>query len=310
MTTSAENVLPQDAWRHWVTPLACLRAAILVTLFILVFWGTIRHGIVDRWMNDPNWSHGWLIPLFSLYFLATRRGDLARVVVKPNYLGAVVLALSLAAFLISRWWLRMGYPQSLAMICGLGGLALLLGGWGCVRVVWFPILFLILAIPLPQSIYVAVTFQLQKVAAFASAAVLPILIPGLHTDSQAVVIDYVLPGRAPGQLNVEEACSGMRSTMAFVAIGVAMAYLHRRPIWQRVVMVTACIPIAIFCNAVRVTVTGWLQIQGYEQLARGTAHEVLGLIMFGMALGLFSLLGYVLSHLWVDVPNANAEALS
>jgi len=310
LTASGENVLPQDEWRHWVTPSACLRAAILVALFILVFRGTIRHGIVDRWINDANWSHGWLIPLFSLYFLATRRGDLARVVVKPNYLGAMVLALSLAAFLISRWWLRMGYPQSLAMVCGLGGLALLLGGWGCVRVVWFPILFLILAIPLPQSIYVAVTFQLQKVAALASAAVLPILIPGLHTDSQAVVIDYVLPGRAPGQLNVEEACSGMRSTMAFVAIGVAMAYLHRRPIWQRVVMVTACFPIAIFCNAVRVTVTGWLQIQGYEQLARGTAHEVLGLIMFGMALGLFSLLGYVLSHLWVDVPNTDAEALS
>ena len=67
MTTSAENVLPQDAWRHWITPLACLRAAILVTLFILAFGGTIRYGLVDGWIHEANWAHGRLVRGIALY---------------------------------------------------------------------------------------------------------------------------------------------------------------------------------------------------------------------------------------------------
>ncbi|RME41361.1 MAG: exosortase/archaeosortase family protein, partial [Planctomycetota bacterium] len=182
----------------------------------------------------------------------------------------------------------------------------LLGGWPVMRIAWFPIAFLVLAIPLPYTIYVGITMSLQRIAASISAAVLPLVIPGLHTEAQAVVIDYVLPGMAPGQLNVEEACSGMRSTMAFVALGVAVAYVYDRPFWQRLILVLSCVPIAIACNAIRVTITGILHIRGYEELARGTAHQILGLLMFGVALGLFSLLSYVLAHLWVEVPEEHA----
>jgi exosortase/archaeosortase family protein len=88
--------------------------------------------------------------------------------------------------------------------------------------------------------------------------------------------------------------------MSFFALGVAMAYLHARPTWQRVLMVLSCIPIAVLCNTVRVTVTGLLQINGHEDWARGTAHQVLGIGMLLLAFVLYFLLGYVLSHLFVE----------
>ncbi len=88
--------------------------------------------------------------------------------------------------------------------------------------------------------------------------------------------------------------------MAFVTLGVAMAYLGDRPTWQRLVMVFACVPIAIFCNTIRVTTTGLFFVYGHEDLARGTPHQLLGFAMLALALGSFSLLGYVLSHLFVE----------
>jgi exosortase/archaeosortase family protein len=85
-----------------------------------------------------------------------------------------------------------------------------------------------------------------------------------------------------------------------VTLGLAMAYLGQRPLWQRVIMVLSCIPIALFCNAIRVTTTGCIHVFEYKSLASGTPHELLGLAMLPIALGLFALVGYVLRNLFVE----------
>jgi len=277
-----------------------VRIVVVAVLVLLVYWGPIRHYLVARWIADGNWSHGWLIPLFSVYFLVIRREELALCTPRANYLGAVILAFSLTAYFWSAWRARMAYPQTLSIVGTIFGATLLLGGWSVMRIAWFPILFLLFAIPLPQSIYVELTRPLRELASTAAAAMMPLFIPGLHTEAQAVVIDYMRPGMAPGQLNVEEACSGMRLMMAFVTLGVAMAYLGDRPLWQRIIMVASCLPIAVLCNAVRVTTTGLLTITGHADYAQGTPHQLLGILMLLIALGCYSLIGYVLSHLFVE----------
>jgi len=299
----SEWMSPSRSWGDFLPAAARVRMVILAALVLFIYWEPIRHTLISRWITDGNWSHGWLIPAFSAYFLFTRREELLRCVPSPNYLGAVVLALSLAGFFWSAWWARMAYPQALTLISTLLGLVLLLGGWSVLRVVWFPIAFLLLAVPLPHSYYFQLTTPLRELASTVSAAVLPVLIPGLHSEAQAVVIDYIRPGYPPGQLNVEEACSGMRLLMAFVTLGIAMAYLGERPAWQRLVMVVSCLPIALFCNVIRVTTTGYLTIMGRTDLAQGTAHQLLGIAMLLIALGLYSLLGYVLDNLFVEGPD-------
>lgn len=305
------------SWREFAPPAALLRLVVVVALLGFVYENVLRHQLVARWMSDGNWSHGMLIPLLSLYFLSQRREELFAAAWRPNYWGAVILALSLIVFFFSAWRLRMAYPQAISIVGSIFGLTLLFGGWGVMRVAWFPILFLLLAIPLPDRVYVELTMPLRRWASSAAAMLLPILVPGLHAQSQAVVIDYAMVGRSPGTLNVEEACSGMRLLMAFVTLGVGMAYLGERVLWQRMFMVCACVPIALFCNTVRVTVTGllhifgdlrpsWLQALGVRELgelSQGTPHQLLGILMLVVALGLFSLLGYVLGHLLVETSN-------
>ena len=312
MNVAEANWGPQSpSWTGSISTMARIRIAVVAALVLAAYWGPIRHYLVARWLVDGNWSHGWLIPLFSMNFLVMRREELARCTPRPNYLGAVILAFSLAAYFWSAWRARMAYPQSLSLVGTVFGATLLLGGWSVMRVAWFPIAFLFFAIPLPQSLYVELTRPLREMASTAAAAVMPLFVPGLHTQAQAVVIDYVRPGMAPGQLNVEEACSGMRLMMAFVTLGVAMAYLGDRPLWQRIIMVASCLPIAVLCNAVRVTITGLMTITGHAEYAQGTPHQLLGMVMLLIALGCFALIGYVLSHLFVETADeADAAAAS
>lgn len=295
-------VSKQRSWREIVPPATCVRVGIVALLLVVVYWAPIRTLLVARWMNDGDWSHGFLIPVFSLYFLYMRRADFPVGSARPSYVGALVLALGLGMYFSFAWVIPMGYPQGVSIVVSILGLTLLLGGWPTMRVAWFPILFLLLAIPLPHRMYVEMSRPLREWSATAGATLMPMFMSGLYTQSQALVIDYLAPDGRTGQLNVEQACSGMRLLMSFFTIGLAMSYLGNRPMWQRWVMVVSCVPIAVFCNSIRVTLTGLATVAGRTDLAQGTPHQLLGIAMLALALGLFWSLGYVLSHLLVDVP--------
>ena len=299
---SVAQTSPHATTRSWgeiVPPKTWVRMAVVAILLGAVYWATIWNHLVKRWINDGNWSHGWLVPVFSLYLLGTQRDRLAAVIPRANYLGAVVLVFSLGLYFVTSWWWPMVYPQIVSIIGSILGLTLLLGGWPLMRVAWFPIMFLLFAMPLPQGLYVELTLRLRALASMLAAAIMPLFASGLYTEAQSVVIDYDFRGRS-GHLNVEEACSGMRLLMAFLTLGVAMAYLGNRATWQRVIMVLCCIPIALICNTIRVTTTGLLFVYERNDLAQGTPHQLLGISMLVIAFGLFAFVGYLLNHLFLE----------
>jgi len=137
------------------------------------------------------------------------------------------------------------------------------------------------------------------------ASVLLNMVKGLEATAHGVVIDVIYKGKPlEPALDVAEACSGMRLLMAFVALGVAMAYLHYRPVWQRIILLAATIPIAIFCNIVRVTVTGFIYIFGAPKYAQGIYHDLLGLAMLPLAFALYGFLAWFMSGLFVEETTA------
>ena len=88
--------------------------------------------------------------------------------------------------------------------------------------------------------------------------------------------------------------------MAFLALGVAMAYLHERPAWQRAILLASTAPIAVLCNIVRVTATGFLYVLAGPRYTQGVYHDALGLAMLPLALGLYAALAWFMSSLFVD----------
>ena len=112
--------------------------------------------------------------------------------------------------------------------------------------------------------------------------------PRLEATASGVVIDVVYKGiQIEPPMDVAEACSGMRLLMAFLALGVAMAYLHYRPFWQRIVLLLSTIPIAILCNIIRVTITGFIYVLISPKYAQGIYHDMLGMAMLPLAFGLY-----------------------
>lgn len=100
----------------------------------------------------------------------------------------------------------------------------------------------------------------------------------------------------------------MRSTVTLCALGVAVAFMSDRPRWQRIVLVLSCVPIATFCNFIRVTVTCWLHVFVDPKYASGQYHMMLGLIVILLAFGIFSGLGWVLNQLVVEEPDTDEAA--
>ncbi|MCK4997972.1 MAG: exosortase/archaeosortase family protein, partial [Anaerohalosphaera sp.] len=165
---------------------------------------------------------------------------------------------------------------------------------------WLPITYLLFAVPLPDRFYTSITIPMRKLAS-QIATMLMNLYPNLEAEAKGVVIDVVYNGVAlVPALNVAEACSGMRLLMTFVALGVAMAYLHERPIWQRLVLLCSTFPIAIICNIIRVTITGFIYILGNPKYAQGHYHDGLGLLMLPIAFGLYGGLAWMMANIFVD----------
>ncbi len=298
---------PNESLKSWgeLSAHSYIKIFIIAVLVFLVFKNNIM-SIVTRWA-DPSWSHGILIPLFSLYLLNQNKEEILTLNPKPNYLGFVLLIACLVFYPLNIVHFQFGYLNSLVVIGVIASIVLFLGGWKLVKYSWLPVLFLIFAIPLPQRIYVRVTMPMRILAANVASTLLA-LAKGVTATANGVVIDVMVNGtRLEPPLNVAEACSGMRLLMAFLALGVAMAYLHYRPLWQRLVLLASIIPIAIFCNMVRVTTTGFIYIFGNPKYAQGIYHDMLGLMMLPLAFILYGGLAYFMSSLFIEEDEHQAD---
>lgn len=279
---------------------------VIAALFYYLFNNEIRN-IVERWIKDPSWSHGFLIPFFSLYFINQHKKEILNLRTKPNYLGLVFMICAIVFYPLNVVHFQYGYFRPIGMIATLGTIVLFLGGWKLVKYLWLPVAYLIFAVPLPQRYYVAITMPMRILASKVST-VLMNLVDGMEATANGVVIDVFYNGqRLDPPLNVAEACSGMRLLMAFLALGVAMAYLHYRPIWQRIVLLATTIPIAIFCNIVRVTVTGFIYVLGNPKYAQGIYHDGLGMMMLFLAFALYSVIAWFMASLFIDEDNIVTE---
>lgn len=278
---------------------SCVKILVVGGLFYYLFRGEIN-GIVSRWLNDSSWSHGFLIPLFSLYFINRNRADILNLTARPSYTGLVLLILGIIFYPLNIVHFHYGYLRSLGMIATFGAVVLFLGGWRLLKFVWLPIAFLIFAVPLPDRYYVALTMPMRILSAKTAAAVLN-LVNQMDATANGAVIDVVYRGqRLDPPMDVAEACSGMRLLMAFLALGVAMAYLHYRPIWQRIVLLVSTVPIAILCNVIRVTITGFIYVLISPMYAQGIYHDMLGIAMLPLAFGFYGFIAWFMSNLFLE----------
>jgi len=285
----------------WVAARIALLAALLVALN---FW-QLRY-LVGKWQTDPNWSHGFLIPLFSLYLVYARREDLLSVRWQPCLWGLPIMVLGILIAFAGFYPIRTYWFSQLGMVLEILGLVFYLGGVRVIRVAWLPICYLVFALPIPEMLYTRIAVPLQEFAAKGSTIFLQLM--GVEMGVTASHLKIVSQGGNEYGLTVAEACSGIRSLIAYVALGVAWAYLEDRPIWQRVLLVASAVPIAVFLNVIRVTLTCSAYVIDRPELGQDFMHSFMGMVMLVPALALFWLLAKLLDNLFVEVEEADDDA--
>ncbi|HET9099929.1 MAG TPA: exosortase A [Acidobacteriaceae bacterium] len=233
--------------------------------------------LVTDWWQIPDFSHGFLVPVFSAYLVWTKRKALAETAVSPSWSGVVVVAGGLVVLFLGVYGAEM-FLSRLSLVILLAGLVLSFGGRQLLRELRFPLLVLLLAIPIPAILYSQITFPLQILASKLAADLLPLF--GVPVLREGNVIQ--LPSMT---LEVAEACSGIRSLMSLFALSVFFGYFLERSVARRTILALASIPIAIAANAVRIFGTGMCVQYWNPDKAQGFFHEFSGWVMFLVSFG-------------------------
>jgi exosortase len=229
-------------------PQVLLAAVALVGCFVWFYWTAGSIGVFQRTWAEADYQHGPLVPLFSLFLLWYRREMIIPFAGRGSLWGLAFLAV----WAIVRWvavYFNFGSLTEYSMLPFLAGLALFVGGWQALRWAWPAIVFLMFMVPMPGDAQGLISQQLQYVATRISVFVVQTLgIPAMAVGHWIQLTD----GR---QLNVEDACSGLRMMMMFVAMCAGAAIIVRRPLWEKLFILASAIPIAVLGNVMRIVVT-------------------------------------------------------
>src|SRR5262249_35125258 len=214
----------------------------------LFLYREVFEKLVHDWSIDENYSHGFLVIPMALYFVWERREKFFAASQQPNLLGLFVAVGSIGLLLGGVLGAEV-FTTEVSLVGTLAGSVLFLFGWAHLRVMLFPIAFLMLMIPLPAIIFNQITFPLQLLASrFGEGALMLAQIPVLREGN---VIHL-----ANTSLEVAEACSGIRSLISLLTLGIVYGYFVDSRTWLRWAIAFATVPVAIVTNGLRVAGTG------------------------------------------------------
>lgn len=258
-------------------------------LMLCVIYIPIFPRMVGDWMVDPNYSHGFLVPLVSAWFAWKAWPEVKGLKAQPSNFGFafIVFGLFILTFGMTVHELFTSRASFIVILAGLIQVCL---GTKVLRKLALPVCFLVFMIPIPYTIYDALALPLR--ALVSQVATGGMRFCGLPVLREGNVI--LLPNIS---LEVVEACSGMRSLVSLMALGTAYAFLFLKGAWRKAVLIAATIPIAVLTNVARVFITGVLARHFGTAAAEGFFHDFAGFAVFAVALALTAATGWLLSHL-------------
>ena len=287
MTTSQKN---------WI-------AAGLVTAgFVLLYWDVVAK-LVLAWYTDDNYSHGFLIVPIAAYLAWERRAKFFAAPSRPSALGLVVVVGSLLVLTAGILGSEL-FTTRISIVGTLVGGLLFLFGWARLRVLAFPVAFLLLMIPIPAIIFNQIAFPLQIIASrVGEGALEAVSIPVLREGNVLILANTTL--------EVAEACSGIRSLVSLITLAIVFGYFSDSRWWVRSLITLSAIPIAVVTNGARVAGTGIAAYHFGQKAAEGFFHEFAGWLVFASAFALLLLMQQLIARVAPQAsPNPAVEAVA
>ncbi len=271
------------------TPSGLVWTALLGAGFLGLFyrWLLAQGDMSYAYMED--WGHAFVIPGISAYLVWKRRAWIAREPAEVFWPASVPFLLGIVSYVYCIVNVRNHMLQGASLVLALGGLVLLLTGPRMLRHLFLPLAYLLLAITISEAIMLEVTFGLQLIASQGAWLLLNLIGQPFNwfmVEVQGNSLELMTASGVTHNLNVAEACSGMRMVVAFYALAGAVALLGASEWWQRIALMLLAGPVAILMNMVRVAVLGLLMLAD-PALAEGDAHMLIGTLLLVPSLFLF-----------------------
>lgn len=265
----------------------------LVVVFAALAWAYMwpMGNLVQRWIAEPDYNHGFLVPVFSAYLLWFRKGILKAQRLKGSWWGLAPLLFAAGMRLFAAYFY---YPtmDAPSLIPCLVGIVLLVGGWNALHWSWPSIVFLVFMMPLPAALAGMFSHKLQRIATVCSTWLVQLC--GIPAFSSGNVIRLT-----HGEIGIVEACSGLRMLMLFLAITVGASFLIQRPLWEKLFVAMSALVIGVVTNVIRITVTAILFEYVGEKWAHAVFHDLAGWLMMPMATLLLGIELWLLSALFI-----------
>ncbi len=282
---------------------------VLLAAIVAVFWTFFATQVKWAFEEPADWGHTLLVPGIAGYFVWLRREELLASPMKANWLGAPVVVLGVAAYVATTfgpsWFVLHHNARGISVGITLLGLVLLILGARVTKLLLFPLCYWVaFGQSISERLLQRVTEDMQDWSAVGAHVLLAI--SGIDTERSGNVLTVFVNG-VPQQLNVAEACSGMRMLVAFLALGVAIAYTGLPKVWQRVALVASGVPVAIGVNVLRVYTLGVLSLWD-SGFAAGDFHSFIGLVWLVPALFLYLGIMWLLRNLFIEEASATARS--
>ena len=252
-------------WREWAPWI------FLLAVSIAIYWRVLVK-LVHDWYTIPDFSHGFLIPLFVGYVVWAQRDRIRSTPLEPSWVGVGFVLLALLVLLTGIYGADL-FLSRLSLVMLIVGVVWTFAGVKMLRTLAFPLAVLLLAIPFPAIIFNRITFPLQLFASRLAGVALPIFGVPVLREGNVIQLPQI-------QLEVAEACSGIRSLMTLFTVAVMYGYFMEKSSARRWILALASLPIAVAANAVRIVGTGVCVQYWSPEKALGFFHEFSGWLIF------------------------------
>lgn len=248
-----------------------LKILSLILVWVALF-APIFPKLIRDWLDHSDNSHGFIVPIMAGYLAWQRKGKLLSATINSSISGGIFLSLTLAVYVLS-YAGGIAFVSRVALVLSLFGLVWCSYGKDITKIFTFPILFLLFMIPVPYSLMSEVSLPLQLIATRLAAYLINLCSIPVYREGNMLYF-------VGTQLEVAEACSGIRSIMSLTMLAFVFASMLPAGWEKKAILIASAVPVAILANIIRITGTGILAHFYGDKVARGFLHEFSGIIVF------------------------------
>ncbi len=240
-------------------------------IFLLLFYAPLHWLVVNDWSRE-DFNYAYIMPAVILYLIWEKRAVLGRTPSRPDWLGLVPVLVGLALF-----WLGELSGEFFSIYVSLWlltvGACWLHLGWPKLKLIAFPLALGLTMFPPPHFLFQKITFSLKLVSSALGVQLMQLF--GMSAFREGNIIDLGFT-----QLQVVDACSGLRYLLPLIVLGLLLAYFFKGAVWKKIVLVMLTVPLTVFTNSLRIALTGLLSEVWGPEAAKGFFHDFSGWFIF------------------------------